>query len=129
VLALLAGRAARADGPVVDFSFDGCEEPLPTDVERIARVELHAAKSALGPQTRIEIRCSADEVDLTGDDPITGKKVERVVSLAGVVESTRARLLALAVAELLRSSWIEVELNPVPALPLAHPVEVLPAQR
>ena len=108
----------------MEFSFEECAKPLPDEVERIARIELHAPRECAGPATEIGVACAGDDVRLTVDDPLTGKRVERTVSLAAVAELGRARLLALAVAELVRSSWMELEFRKTPALPVAAPVDV-----
>ena len=56
-------------------------------------------------------------------DPTTGKSVERSVALSQAAPTARARLLALAMAELVAASWSELEDNPepkaAPAIPLA----------
>ncbi len=121
--------AARSgpDAPAITLSFDACPDELAPQVERIARIELHAPSSsregAQGAATAIRVICADDEVRLAVDDGITAKRVERSVSLAGVPRPGRARLLALAIAELVRSSWIELALAPppLPAVPLPSP--------
>ena len=113
----------------MDFSFDGCAPAMLPAVERIARIELHAAEDDGGPATQIALACDGDDARITVDDPLTGKRVERTVSLATVPDLGRARLLALATAELVRSSWIELELTPAPALPVAHVEQVSAAQK
>jgi hypothetical protein len=126
------GPAAGAPGIPVKITFDGCADALVPEVERIARIELHSGQSAgepAGASTRIELGCEGLDAKITVDDPLTGKRVERTVSLAGVPEADRARLLALAIAELVRSSWIELELSPRPILPVAKPAEVTLEQR
>jgi len=113
----------------VAFSFRGCAEGLEPEVTRIARIELHAPSGGTGVKTELAIACDGDEVTLAVDDPITGKHVDRVVSVAGVEARDRGRLLALAIAELARSSWIELEVHAEPVLPLARPVAVSTEQR
>jgi len=124
------GTAEGAEAGVpVAFSFDGCPEALAPPVERIARIELHAPADARGAMTQIGLVCSGDDVHLIIDDPLTSKRVDRTVSLAQVAPEGRARLLALAIAELVRSSWVELDLTPTPSLPPSHPVESSSAQR
>jgi hypothetical protein len=113
--------AAGATAVPVALSFEGCAPSLASEVERIARIELHAGTENVGTAaTEIALTCDGDDARITVDDPLTGKRVERTVSLAKVPQG-RARLLALAIAELVRSSWLELDLNPEPALPVARP--------
>jgi hypothetical protein len=126
------GPAAGRPGIPMTIAFDGCADSLVPEVERIARIELHSGLSGsneAGASTRIELGCEGLDAKITVDDPLTGKRVERTVSLAGVPEADRARLLALAIAELVRSSWIELELAPRPILPVAKPDAVTLEQR
>ncbi len=114
------------------IAFEGCAESLVPEVERIARIELHSALSTgeqSGVSTRIDLGCEGLDVKITVDDPLTGKRVERTVSLAAVPQADRPRLLALAIAELVRSSWIELELTPTPVLPVAKPEEATADQK
>jgi hypothetical protein len=117
------------EGVPVELSFEGCPESLRPEVERIARLELHATSTSPGVATPIGLACSEDEVHITVDDPITGKRVDRTVSLSGVEARDRARLLALAIAELVRSSWLELEARRPAPLPLAKPKPVSVEQR
>jgi hypothetical protein len=123
-ISMHAVPAVAANGVPVGFSFEGCSESLAPEVERIARIELHAATERGGAPTQVGLVCDGDEARLTVDDPLTGKRVDRTVSLASVPPPGRARLLALALAELVRSSWIELDLEPSPVLPLARPEPV-----
>lgn len=113
------GSASASEGVPVVFSFEGCDESLSPQVERIARIELHAAPALNRDRdavTRIGVACADNDVQLAVDDPITGKRVERTVSLAAIAPEGHGRLLALAIAELVRSSWLEVEITPAPVL-------------
>jgi hypothetical protein len=117
-------RAVAAnDGVAVELSFAGCAETLRPEVERITRVELHAAGSG-GAPTSIEVACEGEDVELRVDDRLTGKQVTRTVSFSRIAASARARLLALAIAELVRSSWMELEVPSPPVLPIVPAVAV-----
>ncbi len=113
-----SGHAGGAGGVPVQLSFESCADSLAPEVDRIARIELHAAHVGEGSATQIGVECAGDDVKLTVDDPLTGKRVERSVSLASVAQESRARLLALAIAELVRSSWIELQFRRRPVLPI-----------
>lgn len=84
----------------------------------------HAAAIELGAQlldeprleaARIQIFCSDSDARLAVDDPLTHKRLERDLPLDGVEPTLRARLLAIAAAELLVASWIELETDRSPA--------------
>jgi hypothetical protein len=72
--------------------------------------------------TQIAATCSVASANLRVVDPTTGKSVERSVSLAQAAPTARARLLALAIAELVAASWSELESNPEPRAPPAAPL-------
>jgi hypothetical protein len=68
--------------------------------------------------------CNANTraIGVTVQAASTGKSVRRAVSIGDAPAPLRARLLALAVAELVRSSWSEIGMAPVTAPPvLARP--------
>jgi hypothetical protein len=67
---------------------------------------------------------TAREVLVTIEDHATSKKVERRVPLADVDDAARPRVLALAVAELLRATWLELTLReaPPPEVPVPDTV-------
>jgi hypothetical protein len=122
--ALLAVSApARAQHPLVRLDV-ACAEADADELRRIARVELRAllVDGTAGPDlTHVRVVCKDGLAALTVDDPLTGKSLRRVVVLAGAAPAVRPRLLGLAVAELVAASWIELALNPAPALPPAEP--------
>jgi hypothetical protein len=66
--------------------------------------------------TRVSVRCAEGAIVLHVDDPVTGKALERRLALAAMPEHGRARLLALAIAELISASWIELEADPAPVV-------------
>jgi hypothetical protein len=55
---------------------------------------------------------------VTIEDMVTAKRVSRSIPLQDVSDQARPRALALAVAELLRASWLELALPAVPASPV-----------
>jgi len=80
----------------------------------------------------LEIRnaCAPDPT-IAIDDAATGKRVERAVDLGSVTPAARARVLALATAELLRASWAELALPdaPPPRVPVPAPVKRAATER
>jgi len=125
----------------VELAAPTCAEAVTTDgLLRMLRVELAGdgvervelatpGDTAGGALARVSIelpRCAADasEFLVTVDDAATRKSVRRSVDLADIPAATRPRALALAVAELLRASWLELALPtaPAPASPVPEPV-------
>ena len=124
---LSAASAARADdvppGPRVSVDLSGCDPSLAGEVKRIAGVELRAvvvdASDPRVPVTRAVVACHEAVADLWVSDPVTSKLVGRTVSLDPTAAPAQARLIALAVAELVMASWEEVESNPEPKVSAA----------
>ncbi len=78
--------------------------------------------------TQVQATCGQLEADLRVIDPTTGKSVERSVALSLAAPNARARLLALAIAELVSASWSELESNPEPKAPSAAPLAPVAAR-
>ena len=102
----------------MSIATDHCDPGLADDVGRIAAIELHATRVPPAEEgadvTRIDVACEGEEVALRVADPLTSKEVSRRVSVAGVELRARARTIALAVAELVSASWVELETTPEP---------------
>jgi hypothetical protein len=102
-----------------------CDAAFADEVRRIAGIELHA--TVVDPEdsrhvvTETSVTCHGSEADLWVSDAATSKVSLRTVSLAETSPRARARLIALALAELVSSSWEEVETNPEPKVPAAVP--------
>jgi hypothetical protein len=124
-----ATRTARSEPaqqrhPRVMLDVNACARASEQDVRRIVGVELGALLTddlSGGDVTRVTVTCEAGHVRLRVDDPITGKSLKRDVDLVEDDASARARLVALAVAELVVTSWTELETNPEPQVPPAGP--------
>ncbi|HET6285111.1 MAG TPA: hypothetical protein VFH73_29405 [Polyangia bacterium] len=102
----------------------GCDDALAREAQRIAAIELRAVLVDATPDiatTFVTATCAAESADLRVLDPTTSKSVERSVALAQAAPTARARLLALAIAELVAASWSELESNPQPKAPPAAP--------
>jgi hypothetical protein len=124
----LAESSASAGGarpPHVVVALSGCDPAMAGEVRRITALELRA--DVIAPAevedavTRAEVVCGADLVELRVSDEATSKRLERAVSLSAAVPAARARLIALAVAELVAASWEESESNPEPRVPPLPP--------
>lgn len=130
--ALLGGAPARAAPPeraMVRLQLDECLGVDRAKVERLFGIELDVRIQAAGPAApgaaQVRASCVNGRVELRVDDPLTGKSLERPLNLAAAPERARARLLALALAELLFASWTELEVNlePPPATSVPAPAK------
>ena len=124
VVSARAGAEPREDKPRVSIVVLDCDAELAREAQRIAAIELRAALVAGTPDeatTEVTATCSAQSAKLRVVDPTTRKSVERSVVLSQTAVTARARLLALAIAELVAASWSELESNPEPKVPPAAP--------
>jgi hypothetical protein len=126
-----AAAAPRTEKPRVSIALVGCDAGLAREAQRIAAIELRATlvdATPDGATTQITATCGATLADLRVIDPTTSKSVERRVALAQAAPTARARLLALAIAELVVASWSELESNPDPKAPSAVPLAPVAAR-
>lgn len=77
---------------------------------------------------RVRVEVEGARARIVVEDAVTGKTVERTVSLEAVPEDARAVALASAADGLLRASWLET-LVVAPAAPPENAPEVLPRAR
>lgn len=122
ILGLSRVAAAEERGaPRVSVDLTGCDPSFADEVHRIAGVELRAevvgTAESMSSATQAVVTCRDAIVDLVVSDSVTSKRLERTVSLGETPPRARARLIALAVAELVSASWEEVESNPQPKVP------------
>lgn len=123
-----APAAHGADGierPRVSIDIVGCDPALAREAQRIAAIELRATLVDAAPDatvTKVTAACRGTLAALAVVDPTTGKSLERTVALTEAAATGRARLLALAVAELVAASWSELQTNPQPRAPAATPL-------
>lgn len=85
--------------------------PSPQLPARVPSPELSAAAAS----------AHADLVELRVDDAVTGKSLWRSIELQKADPGVRARLLSLALSELIFASWAELLVTPEPAVPAATP--------
>jgi hypothetical protein len=120
-----AHGAGGIERPRVSINILGCDEALAREAQRIAAIELRATLVDAAPDatvTKVTAACRSTVAALEVVDPTTGKSLERTVALTEAVANGRARLLALAVAELVAASWSELQTNPQPKAPAATPL-------
>jgi hypothetical protein len=128
LLALICASSSALAGqthPLVQLEIDPCVSVSRDEVRRVVSVELGALLSDTSAppsdHTRVSVTCSESVVALRVDDPLTGKSLTRTIDLGAAIERARARLLALAVVELISASWTELDVNPQPRVPPAGP--------
>lgn len=126
-----SGAPTEAEAPgtqLVRVMLDAsCAELDLAEVRRIVAIELRPRITAPALQdedpwaTRVQAECTGREVRLMVDDPLSRKHLSRAINLTGSASSTRARVVALAMAELVLASWTELIANPAPQTTAAQP--------
>lgn len=113
---LVAALAASHAG--MSMTVDACAKVNVEEVERLAAIELSRAP----PDVAIvaHVGCDRGLITLTVDDPVTRKTLGRKLDLSSTAARSRARTVALALAELIEASWSEL-LLPSPRVMPAGP--------
>lgn len=135
VLASLSGAGAAApQSPAqVQLTVDACVAAPRSEIERLCALELGA--QPLPPSvissdaTRLLVTCRERLILLQVDDPVTGKTTQRLINVGRLAPPGQARLLALALAELVTASWVELALSPKPQVPSAQALATPVARR
>lgn len=130
-LVVLWSAAARASGPPLLLGVTGCGELDEHEVRRLVVAELGAipAEQQEPGVTLVAVRCGGLRVTIRVHDPLSRKDLERSFDAAPLDRRARARWIALAAAELVLSSWAEIDLNPNPKVPPAGPESPAPVRR
>lgn len=118
-------QAPAVERPRVSIGIVGCDAALARETQRIAAIELRATLVDTPPDssvTQVTASCAGDLAALEVIDPTTGKSLGRTVALTEAASNGRARLLALAIAELVSASWSELQSNPEPRARPATPL-------
>src|SRR5882724_5940839 len=96
-----AGARAEAPHPPIVLVLDSCAAIDAQEVRRLVPIEmgapLAAAAGAAGGPSRVFVGCVAGSpqlVRLEVRDPITGRRIDRVVTLVGDSKTDQARLVA-----------------------------------
>lgn len=87
-----------------------------------------AEDTARAPAVVVDVHPANGALVIELDDRVTAKRVARDLSLSKIPENGRALAVAIAIDELLRASWAELELAPRPVEPSSEPssAELLP---
>jgi len=108
---------------------DPCVPIDRSQLDRLLSIELGTsaatAGSSTGP-THVHVRCVAAGIELNLQDALTRKGMVRVLSRESFRDVSSTRLLALAIAEFVVASWVELrlpqEVEPVAVGPAPSPV-------
>ncbi len=120
--------------PPVTLSVDACTKISQPEVRRVLELELLSSRAAITGVTAA-VACDGPAIAFSVDDPITGRALTRTVDLSRAAPNARARLLALAIVEVVEASWSEQLFSPPPApevhkvVPPPAPVALAPAPR
>lgn len=124
--------AAPLPHPPIQLELQECVPVPELEVRQVVAIELGAllveGTAPSAGVTRVEVLCVDAQIWLQVDDPLTGKSLLRRIDFLSVDPRARARLLGLAIAELVNASWTELLLYPQPAAPAGAP-EVPPDVR
>ena len=134
LLAILSLASTAFALPRVAVESEQCEDLDSEEISRLLAAELVGAAELLaapadGETTRLMLECQGDAVVMRVDDRLTSKLVARRVELGRVEAKARVRVLSIAMAELLRVSWLELgpkpsgEAPPTPMLSTPVPRE------
>jgi hypothetical protein len=108
-----SARGFASDAPTVHVELEGCQELPAREVQRVVQAELgaHADVDAAAVSAYIRIRCETSGLELQVRDALSRKVLTRRIDLSALDPPARARLLAIAAAELVIASWAELELS------------------
>lgn len=119
LVSLAPAARAKAEGPTVTIHVEPCVPVNRPQLERLLAVELSTSTgraTAAGAPTEVRIDCVADGIELQLRDGVTRKTMARVLPASSFADTSSTRLLALAVAEFIVASWVELQLRPKPAV-------------
>lgn len=121
--AFSASPARAQVAPQVDLELEGCSGLSRPAVRRILAAELGTELAdAPGPGvTTAVVVCHDSDAELRVRDPLSRKVVTRHVDVGAAQPNSRARLVAIAISELVLASWSELETNPDPQVEPAGP--------
>lgn len=122
---LCAASLARAqESPPVSTQLDPCVPVDAAQFERLLAIELGTSQAKAARArgvTHVTVSCSELGIELRLEDSVTRKSMARVLPADSFRDASSTRLLALAVAEFVVASWIELTVQPEPAVQPAGP--------
>jgi len=133
VAALAAVFASSAGALEVSLDVERCPSLARDHMFQLVALELDArvvTPDRAGEQTaRVEVTCAGADVQLAVSDRLTGKLLTRTMTLGDRNAQVGARLIAIAVAELVLTSWMELTLPRASAAPQADGAAAAPELR
>jgi hypothetical protein len=107
-------RAQAAPGPEISVAVDPCVPVERGQLERLLAIELGTSTARGGPSasTHVWVSCGVQGIELRLEDGVTRKSMLRVLPAASFRDASSTRLLALAIAEFVVASWIELSVQP-----------------
>ena len=99
-------RVSTRVDPCVPVELDQFHRVLA--IELGTSIEYSADVNQKGGLTTIRLSCRDGGIELHLEDELTHKSMTRVVDIARIEPAARSRLLALAVAEFVVASWVEL---------------------
>lgn len=112
-----SGSGARA--PALRVLLRNCSGFRDVEVERVLAAELATeTRPEVGARepTFIIVGCTGNRVELEVHDLLSRKTVQRRFDFGSAIPAARARLIALAAAELVLASWAELAFLPKPRI-------------
>jgi hypothetical protein len=120
MLGLLAGAGrAHAAEPQVAISIDPCVPVDRAQLERLLAIELGTSTArggSVATPTRVWVGCTEQGIELRLEDAVTRKSMTRSLPASSFTNAESTRLLALAIAEFVVASWIELSVQPEPTV-------------
>jgi hypothetical protein len=118
---LVAGAVTARAQPdaAVAVNVDPCVPVDHAKLHELLAIELGTSTAqGAGPAapTRVSVSCSPQGIELRVQDGVTRKSMARVLPASSFADASSTRLLALAVAEFVVASWIELSVQPAPAV-------------
>jgi hypothetical protein len=133
VAALAAVIASSAGALEVSLDVEQCPSLARDQMFQLVALELDArvvTPDRAGDQTaRVAVACAGADVQLSVSDRLTGKLLTRTMTLGDRDAQVGARLIAIAVAELVLTSWMELTLPRASAAPPADGALAAPELR
>jgi hypothetical protein len=91
-----------------------CPDLNPREISRLLDLELSSVERdrAMSVMPPVKLVCELAQIRVTVDDPVTNKTLSREIVAPAPNDPTGNRIVALAIAELFASSWLELLLPP-----------------
>lgn len=115
---LAAPARAQMEMPAVAVSVDPCVPVNHAKLHELLAIEL-GTSTVPGPRaalTQISVGCRPEGIELQLADAVTRKSMARTLPASSFMDASSTRLLALAIAEFVVASWIELRAQPQPAV-------------